>query len=69
MNHPHSLSRSYVPLTWEERIEHKVAEYRTPLLLLCTAILLILIVALLVIIVPPVESGLYYNKFLGGHLS
>lgn len=20
MNHPHSLSRSYVPLTWEERI-------------------------------------------------
>ncbi len=68
MNHPHSLSRSYVPLTWEERIEHKVAEYRTPLLLICIAILLVLIVALVVVIVPPMESGLYYNHFLEGNL-
>ena len=68
MNHPHSLSRSYVPLTWEERVNNKVAEYRTPLLLICIAILLVLIVALVVVIVPPMESGLYYNHFLEGNL-
>lgn len=60
MNHPHSLSRVYEP-TFEERLENKVAEYRTPLLLFCTAILLVLIVILLVIVVPPSESGLIYN--------
>lgn len=69
MNHPQSLSRGvYTPLTLEEKIENKVAEYKAPLLLLCTVILLVLIVILVVIVVPPVESGLYYNQFLGGHL-
>ncbi len=68
MNHPQSLSRAYAPLTWEERIENKVAEYKAPLLLICIAILLCLTVVLIVVIVPPMESGLYYNHLLGGHL-
>lgn len=53
---------------WDMKCSFYAMKHARILLILLTILLAVFFVILCLILIPPVESGLYYNHFMGGHL-